>query len=102
MQTRVRRFFDQSVPDDERLEQLDEALETFVIYGDTELMLKAYNDWKLSNRVRFPFEGGRFDQPLWVLHDLDTLTLLDEQAELARKLEMVGGDEGDGMKALEF
>jgi hypothetical protein len=80
------------------------VLAEYDLYGDIDLALKAYNDWKISNRIRFPFPGGRYEQPLWVLHNLDILSLLDERAELQRKMNRDARDDFDSpsMKPLEF
>ena len=80
---------------------LDDVLSTAVLLGDVDSALAYYNDWKVSDRVRFPFAGGRLEQPVWVLHNLNTLALMQEYHELSRELEMSeeGGDEWGSAEA---
>lgn len=69
-----------------RWKELDAALEGAFILGDISLALACYNDYQASSHVRFPFDGGRLEQPEWVLHNLNVLTLWSEWFELRREL----------------
>jgi len=52
----------------------------------TDLLVNCYFDWLASNRVVWPFAGGRLQQPLWVLDVFKTIERLDEFYQLKRKL----------------
>ena len=74
-------YFDPK-PSPARRQDLERAYQQATLIGDIEIALKMYADWKISNRVRFPFAGGRADQPSWILHNLDTLAMIDAYYEM--------------------
>lgn len=48
-------------------------------------MLAAYNDWKLSNRLAWPFGGTRLSQPKWVTLYFDVFDAVAEIVELEKR-----------------
>lgn len=72
-------------PDEEikRLIELNKALENFGFKGDYLFIIKSYEDYKAA-RV-YPYNGGRGEQPQWVLDDFDTMALLEEREWLQKK-----------------
>lgn len=49
------------------------------------MMLSAWNDWKLSNRIAWPMVGGRLEQPAWVIRYFDIFNAIEEVIDLEKK-----------------
>lgn len=79
-------FAEKNQTDEERYEDLRQWLDADECVLPTDLLVNCYFDWLASNRVVWPFAGGRLQQPLWVLDVFKTIERLDEFYQLKRKL----------------
>ena len=89
---RVDQFFaGKALNDDQRRLLLRQTTANYVIYGDLEMALRLFNDWNVSNRVVWPYPGGRLNQPQWVTGNFETLEMLSELFKLEKKLPRADG-----------
>jgi hypothetical protein len=79
-------FTDKYASDEERYEQLRKWLDEDEYLLPTRELVECYFDWKASNRVVWPFPGGRLDQPEWIRLVWRTLERLDEFWKLKPKV----------------
>lgn len=79
---RVDAFFFSKETEQQRMKRLREFIAEYPAHIDDErlpLMLNAYNEFIQSNRLAYPFGGGRMAQPQWVL---DYFAVFDAITEL--------------------
>lgn len=79
-------FEDHNQDDNIRYEQLRKWLDTDEYPLPTRELINCYFDWKASDRVVWPFEGGRLQQPDWILSLWRTLERIDEFYALKKKV----------------
>lgn len=77
-------FAEHHLDKDERYEQLRQWLEGDEYILPTRELVNCYFDWLASNRVVWPFAGGRLQQPEWITVLWRTLERLDEFYKLKK------------------